>query len=147
MGMPLELAEAETDIFRKAKAYRLPTEAVDGMNPIAVEAAARRAVESIRAGNGPYFLECRTYRFRAHSMFDAQLYRTREEVEAWKQRDPIVRMRDWLKENHMLSADELAQIEADVDAEVENAVAMAEAGSWEPVEELERFVYMDEVPQ
>ena len=147
MGMPLELAEAETDIFRKAKAYRLPAEAVDGMNPIAVEAAARRAVESVRAGKGPSFLECRTYRFRAHSMFDAQLYRTREEVEAWKLRDPIVRMQAWLEENHMLSAEELAQIEADVDAEVEDAVAMAEAGSWEPVEELERFVYMDEVPQ
>lgn len=147
MGMPLALAEAETDIFRKAKAYRLSAEAVDGMNPIAVEAAAHRAVESIRAENGPYFLECRTYRFRAHSMFDAQLYRTREEVEAWKQRDPIVRKRAWLEENHMLSAEELTQIEADVDAEVEDAVAMAEAGSWEPVEELERFVYMGEVPQ
>jgi pyruvate dehydrogenase E1 component alpha subunit len=88
MGMPLELAEAETNISRKAAAYRTPNEAVDGMNPIAVEAAARRAVDSIRGGNGPYFLECRTYRFRAHSMFDAQLYRTREEIELWKERDP-----------------------------------------------------------
>jgi pyruvate dehydrogenase E1 component alpha subunit len=146
MGMPLEHAEVETDVYRKAKAYRMPAEAVDGMNPVAVEAAARRAVDSIRGGNGPHFLECRTYRFRAHSMFDAQLYRTREEIELWKKRDPIECMRVWLQESHMLSADELSRIEAEVDAELEEAVAFAEAGTWEPVEELERFTLMDEVP-
>jgi pyruvate dehydrogenase E1 component alpha subunit len=146
MGVPLELAEAETDIYRKANAYRMPTEAVDGMNPIAVETAARRAVDSIRAGNGPYFLECRTYRFRAHSMFDAQLYRTREEIELWKTRDPIACLRNWLEENHLLSAEELSRIEADVAAELEEAVAFAEASDWEAVEELERFAVMDEVP-
>lgn len=147
MGVPLEIAEAETDIFRKAAAYRTPTEKVDGMNPIAVEAAARRAVESIRAGNGPYFLECRTYRYRAHSMFDAQLYRTREEIELWKERDPIPRMQKWLEENHMVSSEELRDIEAAVEAEIEEAVAFAEQASWEDVGELERFVLMDEVPQ
>jgi pyruvate dehydrogenase E1 component alpha subunit len=147
MGMPLEHAEAETDIFRKAQAYRTPSEMVDGMNPIVVEAAARRAVDSIRAGSGPYFLECRTYRFRAHSMFDAQLYRTKEEIAVWKERDPIPRMQAWLEQNHMLSAEELKHIEADVDAEVTAAVAFAEQGQWENVEDLERFVLMDEVPE
>lgn len=147
MGMPLEHAEAETDIYRKAKAYRMPGEMVDGMSPVVVEAAARRAVDSIRAGNGPYFLECRTYRFRAHSMFDAQLYRTKEEIELWKQRDPISRTEAWLRENHMASDEELARIAAEVDAEIEEAVAFAEAGTWEPVEDLERFALMDEVPQ
>ena len=72
MGMALERAEAETDIARKAAGYRMPGAAVDGMDVVAVEAAARRAVEDIRGGGGPQFLECRTYRFRAHSMFDAQ---------------------------------------------------------------------------
>jgi pyruvate dehydrogenase E1 component alpha subunit len=147
MGMPLEQAEAETDIFRKAQAYRTPSERVDGMNPVAVESAARRAVDSIRAGNGPYFLECRTYRFRAHSMFDAQLYRTKEEVAVWKERDPIPRTQAWLEQSHMVSAEELRRIEADVDAEVEAAVAFAEAGEWEKLEDLERFVPMDEVPE
>ncbi|MEP9390533.1 pyruvate dehydrogenase (acetyl-transferring) E1 component subunit alpha [Mesorhizobium sp. KR9-304] len=147
MGMPLELAEAETDIFRKAAVYRTPTEAVDGMNPVAVEAAARKAVESVRAGNGPYFLECRTYRFRAHSMFDAQLYRTREEIELWKERDPIPRTQKWLEENHMLSSEELREIERQVEAEIEEAVALAEEGAWENVEDLERFVLMGEVPE
>ncbi|HHZ08978.1 MAG TPA: pyruvate dehydrogenase (acetyl-transferring) E1 component subunit alpha, partial [Rhizobiales bacterium] len=147
MGVPLELAEADTDIARKAAAYRMPGEAVDGMNPVAVEAAARRAVDSIRSGTGPYFLECRTYRFRPHSMFDAQLYRTREEIELWKARDPIPRTRKWLEENRMASAEELRAIEAGVDAEIEEAVAFAEKGTWENVEDLERFVLMDEVPQ
>ncbi len=147
MGMPLEYAEAETDIYRKASAYRMPAEAIDGMAPIAVEAAARRAVESIRTGNGPYFLECRTYRFRAHSMFDAQLYRTKEEVALWKARDPLSRMQAWLQESHMLSSDDLARIDGEVEAEIDEAVAFAEAGTWEPVEDLERFVLMDEVPE
>ena len=147
MGMPLELAEAETEISRKAAAYRMAGEAVDGMNPVAVEAAAKRAVDAIRAGNGPYFLECRTYRYRPHSMFDAQLYRTREEIELWKERDPIPRTLKWLQENAMITPDELGAIEAEVDAEIEEAVAFAENGSWEDVSDLEKFVLMDEVPE
>lgn len=146
MGVPLETAEAETDIARKAAAYRTPAEKVDGMNPIAVEAAARKAVEAIRAGSGPFFLECRTYRFRAHSMFDAQLYRTRDEIDLWKERDPIPRTRKWLEENHMVSAEDLREIEAAVEAEIEAAVDFAEKSGWEDVADLERFVLMDEVP-
>jgi pyruvate dehydrogenase E1 component alpha subunit len=146
MGMRLERAEAEPDIHKKAECYRIPSEAVDGMDVVAVEAAALRAVEAIRAGGGPYFLECRTYRFRAHSMFDAQQYRPKEEIEEWKKHGPIVRFQGWLDEAGLLHADEVAQIEAEVAEEVAAAVAFAEAGSWEPVEELERFVLMDEVP-
>jgi pyruvate dehydrogenase E1 component alpha subunit len=138
--------EAEPDIHKKAACYRIPSEVVDGMDVVAVEAAARRAVESVRAGAGPYFLECRTYRFRAHSMFDAQLYRPKDEIEAWKGKGPIVRFQGWLEEAGLLHADELEAIEAEVAAEVDAAVAFAEAGSLEPVEELERFVLMDEAP-
>jgi pyruvate dehydrogenase E1 component alpha subunit len=146
MGMALERAESETDIARKAACYRLPSQAVDGMNVVAVEAAAQEAADAIRAGGGPRFLECRTYRFRAHSMFDAQLYRTKEEVELWRSRGPIERFRAWLDSNGMLHPEELARIEAEVAAEVDKAVAFAEAGELEPVEDLERFVTMDEVP-
>ncbi|MBE0595537.1 MAG: pyruvate dehydrogenase (acetyl-transferring) E1 component subunit alpha [Gemmatimonadales bacterium] len=146
MGMALERAEAETDIARKASCYRMPSVAVDGMDVVAVEAAARRAVESIRNDGGPYFLECRTYRFRAHSMFDPQLYRTKEEVETWRQRDPVVRFRGWLEANGLIHPDEVARIEAEVDAEIDEAVQFAEAGQLEPVEELARFVTMEEVP-
>lgn len=147
MGVPLEDAESETDIWRKAQAYRMASEQVDGMDPVQVEAAARRAVEHIRAGRGPYFLECRTYRFRAHSMFDTQAYRTREEVDGWKQRDPIERLRAWMTDNHQLGADEAAAIDAGIAAEIAAAVAHAEAGTLEPVEDLERYVLMDEVVQ
>jgi pyruvate dehydrogenase E1 component alpha subunit len=145
MGMRLERAEAEPDIHKKAACYRIPSEVVDGMDVVAVEAAARRVAELIRAGNGPHFLECRTYRLRAHSMFDAQLYRPKEEIEAWKQKGPIVRFQGWLAEAGLLHADEVTAIEAEVAAEVAAAVAFAEAGTLEPVEELERFVLMDEV--
>lgn len=147
MGVPLEIAEADTEIFHKAKSYGIPGEQVDGMNPVQVEIAARRAVESIRSGNGPYFLECRTYRFRAHSMFDSQQYRTKEEIEEWKERDPVPHMQQWLMDARLMSQDELAAIEAEVEAEIEDAVAFAEAGTWERVEDLDRFVLMDEVPQ
>jgi pyruvate dehydrogenase E1 component alpha subunit len=143
MGTALQLSESETDIHLKAQSYRIPSEAVDGMDVVAVEAAAQRAVAEVRAGNGPRFLECRTYRFRAHSMFDAQLYRDKAEVEAWRKKEPIARLRAWLLETHMIHPEEVTRIEAEVDAEIADAVAFAEAGGWEPVERLTRFVYAD----
>jgi pyruvate dehydrogenase E1 component alpha subunit len=146
MGMRLERAEAESDIHKKAEGYRIPSEVVDGMDVVAIEAAARRAVDAIRTGNGPCFLECRTYRLRAHSMFDAQAYRPKDEIEAWKRKGPIVRFQGWLEEAGLLHADDLTSIEAKVAAEVDAAVAFAEAGSLEPVEDLECFVLMDEAP-
>lgn len=147
MGVPLEDSEVETEIWRKASAYRMPAERVDGMDPVQMEAAARRAVAQIRAGGGPYFLEARTYRFRAHSMFDTQAYRARSEVEGWKPLDPLERLRAWMVANHQLSDAEAAAIEAEVAAEIASAVAFAEAGTLEPVQELERFVLMDRVVQ
>ena len=146
MGMALERAEAETDLFRKAVAYRMPGAAVDGMDVVAVEASARGAVERIRAGGGPQFLECRTYRFRAHSMFDPQLYRTKDEIEAWRRKGPIVRFQGWLQESGLIREDDIRRIETETDAEIEAAVAFAETGTLEPVAELERFVTMDSVP-
>jgi pyruvate dehydrogenase E1 component alpha subunit len=147
MGVPLEDSEVETDIWRKAKAYRMAAEQVDGMDPVKVESAARRAVEYIRGGQGPYFLEVRTYRFRAHSMFDTQAYRTRDEIEGWKHLDPIERVRAWMVANHELTDAEAAAIDAGVAAEIDAAVAFAEAGTLEPLSELERFVLMDHVVQ
>jgi TPP-dependent pyruvate/acetoin dehydrogenase alpha subunit len=145
MGVPLAQAEAETEIWRKAQAYRMPAERVDGMDPVQVEAAARRAVQRLRAGDGPVFLEVRTYRFRAHSMFDTQAYRTRGEIEDWKRLDPIERLRGWMLANHHASDADLAAIDRELAAEIEAAVAFAEAGVPEPVDELERFVLMDRV--
>jgi len=147
MGVPLEDSEVETELWRKAQAWRMPAEQVDGMDPIAVEAAARRAVAAMRAGGGPHFIEARTYRFRAHSMFDTQAYRSRDEVEAWRERDPIERLRHWMLAHHHLSEAEAAAMEAAVAAELDAAVAAAEAGSPEPLADLERYVLMDRVVQ
>lgn len=147
MGVPLADSESQTEIYRKADAYRMAAAQVDAMDPVQMAAAARRAVEHVRTGLGPYFLECRTYRFRAHSMFDTQAYRTREEVDDWKQRDPITRLRDWMTDNHLLSADASGAMDAEVQAEIHAAVAFAEAGTLEPVDQLERFVLMDSVVQ
>jgi pyruvate dehydrogenase E1 component alpha subunit len=146
MGTALARSESQTDIHLKAASYNVASEAVDGMDVVAMEAAAFRAVSHIRSGAGPYFLECRTYRFRAHSMFDAQLYRDKAEIEAWMQRGPIVRFRAWLEETGVLHPADLERIEADVAAEVEEAVRFAEAGTWEPVADLARHVTMDTVP-
>jgi len=146
MGTAVARAEAETAIFRKAEGYRMSGEAVDGMDVVAVSVAALRAVERIRETGAPHLMECETYRFRAHSMFDAQLYRSKDEVAAWRERDPILRLRAWMEQTGYLHPEDLARIEAEVEAEVADAVAFAEAGALEPVEELERFVTMDEVP-
>jgi len=147
MGVPLEDSEVETDIWRKVSAYRVPSEQVNGMDPIAVEAATRRALEHIRRGDGPYFLEARTYRFRAHSMFDTQAYRTREEIEDWKHQDPLERLSSWMLANHQITESELASNASQVMDEISAAQAFAQAGTPEPLEDLERFVLMDRVVQ
>ena len=145
MGTALARSESETNLCVKAASYELPAWSVDGMNVRAVEDAARRAVTAVRAG-GPLFLEARTYRFRAHSMFDAQLYREKSEVEEWKKRDPIPNFAAVLRAEGMLDDADLARLEAAADAEVVRAVEFAEAGSWVPVEELERFVFCERPP-
>jgi 2-oxoisovalerate dehydrogenase E1 component len=146
MGTALEISESETDIHRKAESYGMASEAVDGMDIVAVEAAARRAVAAIRETGKPYFLECRTYRFRAHSMFDAQLYRDKAEVEAWRAKDPIVRFQAWAAQSGLVHPDDVERIRAAVAAEIDAAVAFSEAGAWEPVEDLEKYVYAPERP-
>ena len=143
MGTRLEFSESEPDIHQKAQGYRMRSEVVDGMDVVAVEAAAMRAVNVIRSEGGPHFLECRTYRFRAHSMFDAQLYRSRTEVEEWKKRDPIPRLADWMRSANMLHPGELEAIEKDVTAEIDAAVAFSEAAPWEDLQDLTRHVYAE----
>jgi len=144
MGTALALSESETDLCVKARSYKLPAEAVDGMDVLAVEEAAKRAAAAVRSSHGPYFLELRTYRFRAHSMFDPELYRDKKEVEEWKKRGPIETFPTLLKERGLLHDEDLERMEAEIAAEIAEAVAFAEAGTWEPVAELTRFVYSEE---
>jgi len=146
MGSALARTEALTDIHAKAAAYDMDAEQVDGMDVIAVEGAARRALTAIRESGRPFFLECLTYRFRAHSMFDAQLYRDKDEIELWRQKGPIVTFQQRLDQSKLIHAEEVAQIEAEVATEVAAAVAFAEADAWEPVEDLARHVMAEERP-
>jgi pyruvate dehydrogenase E1 component alpha subunit len=141
MGTALSRHQSQTDISRKADAYAIPAAAVDGMDVLAVEAAARSAVERVREGGGPFLLEARTYRFRAHSMYDPELYRSKQEVEEWKRRDPIPALAAQLAAEGLLAAGELDALGAAADTEVAEAVAFAEAAPWEPVSDLARDVH------
>jgi pyruvate dehydrogenase E1 component alpha subunit len=140
MGTALARSESETDIAIKAAAYEMPSWPVDGMDVVAVDRAAARAVEAVRNGGGPHFLELRTYRFRAHSMYDPERYRDKEEVRRWREEDPIEQLAGRLRADGALDDAGLAAIEERVAAEIAEAVAFAEAGTLEPVETLTRHV-------
>lgn len=146
MGTAIERHQSQTDISAKAAAYDMPSAAVDGMDVLAVEQAAQQAVAAVRDGAGPYLLEARTYRFRAHSMYDAELYRGKDEVEQWKKRDPIALFTALLREQGVLCDAELAELEQGVAEQVAAAVEFAEAGPWEPLEDLTKDVYTPVAP-
>jgi pyruvate dehydrogenase E1 component alpha subunit len=141
MGTALARHQSQPDIARKAQAYAMQAEAVDGMDVLAVHQATTNAVAFVRQGNGPYLIEYRTYRFRAHSMYDAELYRTKEEVQEWKTRDPIALFATRLREEGLLTDTDLSSLEAEIASEIQEAVAFAEASPWEPVEDLTKDVY------
>ncbi len=141
MGTAIEKALARTDIAAKAAAYGIPSEAVDGMQVLRVEKAVARAANAVRKGEGPYFVELKTYRFRAHSMADPDLYRSKEEVEEWRKRDPIDLFAALLRKQGLLDDAGLAELEAEVAAEIDEAVAFAEEGPVEPLEDLLKDVY------
>jgi TPP-dependent pyruvate/acetoin dehydrogenase alpha subunit len=146
MGTALGRSESETDISLKAAAFEMPAWPVDGMDVIAVEDATKRAAIAVRSGGGPHFLEYRTYRFRAHSMYDPELYRDKQEVEEWKKRDPITNFIRRLQEQGLWKEEDEARMEKVVAQEITKAVEFAEASTWEPLEELTRFVYSEERP-
>ncbi|GAB5079115.1 pyruvate dehydrogenase (acetyl-transferring) E1 component subunit alpha [Arthrobacter sp. AD-310] len=143
MGTALGRSQSQTDIALKAAGYQLPAWSVDGMDVLAVHEAARRAVDAVRSGAGPHFLELRTYRFRAHSMFDPERYREKAEVAHWQERDPINLLRTALEKTGHLSEEQWTGLQRDAEAEVEAAIEFAEAGTPEPVEELTRFVHSE----
>lgn len=147
MGTALGRSESQTDIALKAAGYEMASWSADGMDVLAVEETARRAVDAVRAGGGPHFLEFRTYRFRAHSMFDPERYRDKTEVSRWMERDPINMLRKVLESTGQLAEKDWISIQQDVEAEVKAAVEFAEAGTPEPVGELTRFVYSEQSPQ
>jgi pyruvate dehydrogenase E1 component alpha subunit len=140
MGTALARSHAQTDLALRAASYGLRSWAVDGMDVVAVRDAMRLAVDTARTGGGPCFLELRTYRFRAHSMYDADRYRDKAEIARWRERDPVELLASALRDAGVLDDDRRKSIEAEVDGEIQRAVAVAEAGPLEPVEDLTRHV-------
>lgn len=142
-GTALRYSHAVQDLEKKGPGYGVDSTAVDGMDVLAVEQAAGVAAENVRASGKPYFLVCNTYRFRAHSMFDAELYRDKKEVDEWKKRDPILLLRERLLNQSLISESDVTETERSVEELVQQAVDFAEAGTREPVEQLTRFVYSE----
>jgi pyruvate dehydrogenase E1 component alpha subunit len=140
MGTAIERAQSQTDLAAKAAAYKVPTTTVDGMDVMACRDAATQACNAIRTEGGPIFVEYRTYRFRAHSMFDPELYREKAEVSEWRKRDPITLFTERCVRDAVLTKDDIAAIESAATSEIDDAVAFAEAGTWESVQDLERDV-------
>jgi len=140
MGTALARSESQTDLCAKAASYGVPTAKVDGQDIVAVHETAKRAQQHVREGKGPFFVEFQTYRYRAHSMFDPDLYRDKQEIEEWKTRGPLHTFTARLKAEKKLTEEQFLALDAEVAKEVEDAVAFAEAGSWEPVEDLTKDV-------
>jgi len=146
MGTALDRSESETNLPIKAASYEMPAWSMDGMDVLAVADAARLAVDTVRAHGGPVFLEARTYRFRAHSMYDPDRYRDKEEVERARLRDPLVVLSRRLLDDGLVTDADLASADRDAVAEVDAAVAFAEAGGDEPEADLLRFVHSERSP-
>lgn len=146
MGTALSRAQSQTDLCAKAASYRMAAASVDGMDVLAVYEATREAAARVRAEGEPFFLELKTYRFRAHSMFDPELYRDKAEVEVWKLRDPIPGLAARLRGEGLLDDAELAALDAAAQAEVAASVAFAEAAEWEAAGDLLKDVTTPAVP-
>ena len=144
MGTALRFSHSMQELEKKGAAYGVESAAVNGMDVQKVEQAAAKAVDYIKTTGKPYFLVCNTYRFRAHSMFDAELYREKTEVEEWKQRDPIPALSKLLLENDLITQGDIDKIEGRVQTEVQSAVDFAEAGTFEPIEQLTKFTYSND---
>jgi pyruvate dehydrogenase E1 component alpha subunit len=144
MGTSVERASAEPELYRRAAAFRMHGEPVDGQDVEAVEAATRRLLERARSTREPAVLEAETYRYRGHSVADpGHLYRTTEELDGWRRRDPIVRYADVLRGRGVLDDAAIADIEGAVDAEVQAAVDAAERSPEPDVATLAHHVYGD----
>jgi pyruvate dehydrogenase E1 component alpha subunit len=144
MGSPVERVSAVRDIYRKACAFDMPGVQVDGNDVLAVRGAVRERVEAARAGGGPQLIEAVTYRFRGHSMGDPQRYRTKDEVEAAKEKDPIPRWRSVLLDGGIATGAELDGIDAAVEAEVAEAVRFATESPAPEASEIDRDVLVAE---
>lgn len=144
MGTSVNRTSNVTDLYTIGEAYDMPSEPVDGMDVEAVHEAVSRAAERARSGQGPTFLEFKTYRYRGHSMSDPQKYRTKEEVEEYKKRDPIEMVKDTILKNGIATEEDLAAIDAKIKQQVEESVKFAEESPWPDASEIFTDMYLQE---
>lgn len=144
MGTSVERTSNVTDIYKLADAYEMPSDTVNGMSPEAVHEAVARAVKRAREGGGPTLLEMKTYRFKGHSMSDPQKYRSKDEVEEYKDQDPIETTKKKLIENFGVTEAEIETINDRIKDVVEESVKFAEESPWPDDNELLKDVYQQE---
>jgi pyruvate dehydrogenase E1 component alpha subunit len=140
LSMPVERSSAVPDLAARASSYDMPGDRVDGNNVVAVLRAAQRAIERARAGEGPTLLECITYRIRGHARFESAHYRDKEELERWKEQDPIMRLRRAILEARVATERELDEMVAEVEREIDSAIQFAEAAEEVGPEDFRAFV-------
>jgi pyruvate dehydrogenase E1 component alpha subunit len=144
MGTSIERTSNVVDIYKLADAFEMPADSIDGMSCESVHDGVARAVKRAREGGGPTLLEIKTYRYKGHSISDPQKYRTKEEVEEYKQRDPIMLVLQTIRENNFATAEEIAAIDARVQATVDESVKFAEESPWPNDDEVLKDVYVDQ---
>lgn len=143
MGTAIAKEHGRTELALRAASYGAAAWPVDGMDVVAVAEAAEQAVAEIRGGGGPVFLELQTYRFRAHSMYDPDRYRTKDEIARWRERDPIDLLTERLRSDGRLTDESLARMDEEIGARITAAVEQAASEPEEPSSDLTRFVYSD----
>lgn len=146
MGTSVERSTNVYDIYKIGNAFDMPTFQVDGMNCETVHTAVAQAAKRARKGDGPTFLEIKTYRYRGHSMSDPAKYRTKEELEEYKQQDPIEKIRKKIIDNNWATENELVKIEENIEKTVNESVEFAENSPYPEAEELYKDVYKEEYP-
>jgi len=143
MGTSVERTSNVIDIYKLADAYEMPADMVDGMTPETVHEAVARAVKRARQGDGPTLLELKTYRYKGHSISDPQKYRSKEEVDEYKEQDPINKVRNTILTNKFASTEELNAIDNRINTVVEASVKFAEESPWPDDSEVLQDVYID----
>lgn len=143
IGTSLDRVSPSKELYKRIKAYNIPSERVDGMDVLAVREATERAIERAREGEGPSFIEAVTYRFRGHSMSDPDDYRTKREEKIWKERDPIIKLAKQLRDKAIISPDELKELQDEVNAKVDESIKFADESSWPELEELMKDIYVE----
>lgn len=143
MGTTVRRASAQPEVYKRAEAYGIVSERVDGMDVVAVNKAVARLAAGVRAGDRPAFLEAMCFRFRGHSMADAELYRTKEEVERWRTLDPITQLTAKLKAASAIKDSDIEALQAEVDAIAAEAAQFADESLAPPISSLMRDVYKE----